>query len=232
MADKLLFYLSRSKKTSRLGNTSLCSNWGLAITNLSPGGGTVTEEFENGEDRKLLKTALAGRRQAVFGASVLLAGFSIVIMCFCPVVFPLSSMTTLFSTEQQEAFFFDIFGFISASWLLCWVASLNGWNQSAKIGQWLGLVCLCVDQVNLLGIWHSLSESQNLLLGVWVTPSFLQIYLLGSFFGFFTLPGLTRDGNRTLTGLGTLVLLLPWLIGRDEIIAGTQILHGMFSAVR
>jgi hypothetical protein len=92
----------------------------------------------------------------------------------------------------------------------------------------LGLIFLCVDQVNLLVVWKSLGATGALFKGLWIAPAILQIYLLGSFFGFFTLPGLTRDGNRTLTGLGTLALLLPWLVARDEIIAGTQYLHGLF----
>ena len=181
-----------------------------------------------GEKSKSIRNALAGRRHAVFSASVLLAGFSIFSLCFCPVLFPLDEMVMLFSTKQQEAFFFDLFGFISAAWLLCWVASLNGWTQISKLGQWLGLLFLCIDQVNLLAVWNGMAASETLVLGFWVPPMFLQVYLLGSFFGFFTLPGLTQDGNKTLTGLGTLAVLMPWLIARDEIIAGTQVLNGVF----
>ncbi len=177
---------------------------------------------------KSLRHALAGRRQAFFGAAVLLAGFSIFSLCFCPILFPLDDMVTLFATKQQEDFFFDLFGFISAAWLLCWVASLNGWTQISKLGQWLGLLFLCIDQVSLLAVFNGMAASQTILLGFWVPPMFLQVYLVGSFFGFFTLPGLTKDGNRTLTGLGTLAVLMPWLIARDEIIAGTQVLHGFF----
>ena len=32
----------------------------------------------------------------------------------------------------------------------------------------------------------------------------------------------------SLTGLGTLLLLLPWLIGRDQIVLGSQYLNGLF----
>ncbi|MBX9687866.1 MAG: hypothetical protein K2X27_14265 [Candidatus Obscuribacterales bacterium] len=157
-----------------------------------------------------------------------MAGFSIVSLCFCPILFSQTVPESLFSTQQQEEFFFGLFGFISASWLLCWVASLNYWTQTAKLGQWLGLIFLCLDQVNLLAIWRALSETGSLLNGLWIAPTIIQVYMIGSFFGFFTLPGLTRDGNRTLTGLGTLALLLPWLVARDVIIAGTQYLHGFF----
>jgi hypothetical protein len=177
----------------------------------------------------ILKSALLGRRQSVFGASVLMAGFSIAGLCFCPILFSHSMPESLFSSQQQESFFFGLFGFISASWLLCWISTLNSWTSFSKLGQWSGLIFLCLDQVNLLAVWRSLAISGGLGRGLWIAPAIIQIYLIGSFFGFFTLPGLTRDGNRRLTGLGTLCLLLPWLIARDEIIAGTQYLHGLFS---
>lgn len=158
-----------------------------------------------------------------------MAGLAIASLCFCPLIFPQSNPESLFYSEQQESFFFGLFGFISASWLLCWVASLNNWTQTAKLGQWLGLIFLCIDQVNLLAIWKALSDTGSLLSGLWIAPAVIQVYITGAFFGFFTLPGLTQnDGNKTLTGLGTLVLLLPWLIARNEIVAGVQFLHGLF----
>lgn len=157
-----------------------------------------------------------------------MAGFSIVILCFCPLALGQAKPESLFSSLQQERFFFELFGFISACWLLCWVSTLNSWQHVAKLGQWLGLLFLCIDQVNLLAIWKSFAEAEYLLRGLWIAPAFLQFYLIGSFFGFFTLPGLTQDGNRTLTGLGTLALLLPWLVARDQIIEGTQFLNGLF----
>lgn len=174
------------------------------------------------------KSALSGRRQSVFGASVLLAGFSIASLCFCPLVLSQSSPESLFFSKQQEEFFFSLFGFASACWLLCWVSALNSWTQMSKLAQWMGLLFLCIDQVNLLAIWNALLGTGHLFQGLWLSPSLIQTYLLGSFFGFFTLPGLTSEGNKTLTGLGTLALLLPWLIARNEIIAGTQFLHGLF----
>lgn len=176
----------------------------------------------------LLRTALSNRRQSVFGTSVLLAGFSIVTLCFCPVFFYQALPESLFGDPQQENFFFSLFGFISACWLLCWVSTLNSWTASAKVGQWLGLLFLCLDQVILIGVWKSLAMTGSLLNGLFLSPGLVQVYLTGSFFGFFTLPGLTKDGNRTLTGLGTLALLLPWLVARDAIVAGTQYLLGSF----
>jgi hypothetical protein len=178
---------------------------------------------------KSLHLALFLRRQAVFGASVLMAGFSILALCVFPLFFAArTDPQSLFSTPLQERFFFELFGFISAAWLLCWVSSVNNWSIGAKLGQWLGLVFLCIDQVNLIAIWKGLAEAEFLSKGMWITPAFLQVYLFGSFFGFFTLPGLTRDGDRSLTGLGTLALLLPWLVARDQIIEGTQYLNGFF----
>ena len=177
----------------------------------------------------LLHPALFLRRQAVFGASVLMGGFSILALCVCPMLFSAhASPESLFFSSQQENFFFELFGFISAAWLLCWICSVNNWTSGAKLGQWLGLVFLCIDQVNLLAIWKALAETGCLDKGMWIAPAFIQVYMLGAFFGFFTLPGLTRDGDRSLTGLGTLALLLPWLVARDQIIAGTQFLNGLF----
>ena len=176
---------------------------------------------------KLFKSALFGRRQATFGASVLLSGFSIAILCFCPVVFSRSTPVSLFPSLAQEKYFFSLFGFISASWLLCWVCTLNAWKTFAKVGQWSGLLFLCLDQVSLLGVWKLLLENDRWVHGSWTAPAIVQVYLLGAFFGFFTLPGLTREGNWTLTGLGTLAILLPWLIGQDTIVSGTQHLFGL-----
>jgi hypothetical protein len=178
----------------------------------------------------LLKKSLAGRRQTVFGASVLLAGFAIVNLLAIPLIFVLErSPHTFFHTSQQEIFFFDLFGFVSACWLLTWISALNNWSATAKFGQWLGIVFLCIDQVSLIVVSKLMLNEHSTNGGVWIAPALLQLYLWGSFFGFFTLPGLTRDGNRTLTGLGTLVLLLPWLIGRNQIVSGTEWLNGFFS---
>lgn len=133
----------------------------------------------------------------------------------------------LFSTFQQEQFFFDLFGMIFACWLLSWVCAVNDWAPWAKVGQWLGITLLCVDQAILVMVWRELSHQENIAEGMWAAPLILQCYLVGCFFGFFTLPNLTRSGNRTLTGLGSLLLLLPWLIGRDMVISGAQFLHGL-----
>lgn len=164
----------------------------------------------------------------MFGASVLLAGLSTVNLLVIPLVFTAAPTQPLFDTNQQEVFFFDVFGFISACWLLTWIAALNNWAAAAKLGQWLGIIFLCLDQVNLIVIGR-LMMNEHTAAGLWIGPAFLQLYLVGSFFGFFTLPGLTRDGNRTLTGLGTLLLLLPWLIGRNQIVSGSECLKGLFS---
>lgn len=175
------------------------------------------------------KIRLAGRRQAVFGASVLLAGISIINLCFTPLLLTDVIPESLFHTAKQQNFFFDLFGIISACWLLTWLSAINRWLTLSKIGQWAGLIFLCIDQVNLLVVWKTLADKAPLLSsGLWIAPGLLQIYLFGCFFGFFTLPGLVRDGNRNLTSLGTLLLLLPWLIARDAIVLGTQQLNGLF----
>lgn len=172
----------------------------------------------------------------MFGASVLLAGLAIVNLLVIPMIFAQpdhrsqfsTTAHSLFGTTQQQIFFFDLFGFIGACWLLTWISALNSWSATAKFGQWLGIIFLCIDQVNLIIVCKLMMNDHSTVPGLWIAPVLLQLYLLGSFFGFFTLPGLTRDGNRTLTGLGTLVLLLPWLIGRNQIISGTECLNSLF----
>ncbi|MBY0356482.1 MAG: hypothetical protein K2W82_00660 [Candidatus Obscuribacterales bacterium] len=175
------------------------------------------------------KIKLAGRRQAFFGASVLLAGISMINLCLVPLFVDNAIPEPLFHTVQQQNFFFDLFGFISACWLLCWLSAINQWYSLAKLGQWAGLLFLCIGQVNLLGVWKILADKAPLLSsGLWIAPGLLEIYILGCFFGFFTLPGLVKDGNRSLTSLGTLLLLLPWLIARNAVILGSQQLNGLF----
>lgn len=169
------------------------------------------------------------RREIVFGTAVLLAGYAITSLCLMPLFFSDLEPHGLFPTAAQEKFFFDLFGLIGGCWLLSWVSAVNDWSGMSRVGQWLGIILLCVDEAILISIWRTfVSYSGPLALGIWIAPVLLQTYLLGCFFGFFTMPALTRSGNRTLTGLGTLVLLLPWLFGRDAIVTGTEYLHGLF----
>jgi hypothetical protein len=136
----------------------------------------------------------------------------------------------LFPTYQQEKFFFDVFGMIFACWLLSWVAALNDWAAVARAAQWLGIVLLSSDEAVLVIVWRDVANQvnlENMPIGMWLAPLILQFYLLGCFLAFFTLPGLTRAGNRTLTGLATLLILLPWLMGSDLVRQGAEYLHGL-----
>lgn len=170
------------------------------------------------------------RRESIFGTATLVAGFAITNLCLMPLFFSESVPHSLFRSLLEERFFFDMFGFISGFWLLSWVSSLNEWWGLSKIGQWLGIIALCVDQAIFVQIWRYLftMKSDLYISGVWIAPFLLQCYMVGCFFGFFTLPSLTRSGNKTLTGLATLVLLLPWLFARDQIVLGTQFLNGLY----
>lgn len=180
-------------------------------------------------EQPVAKSGLALRRQIVFGSSVLSAGLATIGLIIVPMVCSDKfDPQFLFHTLEQENFFFDIFGFIGAAWLLTWVAATIGWQTVSKFSQWLGLLLLSVDQVNLMLIWR-LAADPSKAPGFWLTAAVLQMYLIGAFFGLFTLPGLTRDGNRKLTGLGTLLLLLPWVVGRNEIVRGAHFLNGLFS---
>lgn len=174
-----------------------------------------------------LKNQLLKRREGIFGVAVLLAGFAIIGLCLMPMVLSDTAPRPLFATQQQEQFFFDLFGMIFACWLLSFICALNEWKPMAKAGQWLGIVLLCIDQAVLVVVWRDLATQVSVPVGMWLAPLMLQMYLVGCFLGFFTLPNLTQSGNRTLTGLGTLLLLLPWLFGRDLVVTGAQFLHGL-----
>jgi hypothetical protein len=164
------------------------------------------------------------RRIVVFGLSVIISGLSIGIFCLVP-LFLKAHPISIFPDSLEEDFFFDVFGLIGASWLTCWVCALCDWKTPARVGQWLGIIFLCVDQIILIAQWEGLAAYHNFWSeGVWIVPSILEVYFIGLFFAFFTLPALTQQGNRSLTGLGTLVVLLPWLVGRSAIIMGTRLL--------
>lgn len=175
-------------------------------------------------------TPAAKRRQAAFAVSMALAGLAVTILCLIPLFLHDADPRSLFVTTPQEDFFFDMIGWIGGAWLVCWVASICGWRQLSFFGEWLGICILCINQVVLLGVWKILSGYDNFWsTGILWTPVLLQIYFLGYFLGFFTMPALTLSGNKRLTGLGTLAVLLPWLLGRDSLIAGTHLLFGAFS---
>lgn len=171
------------------------------------------------------------RRSLVFGVSMAAAGGAIFVLCLIPLFAPYTLPKSLFPDPLQEGFFFDLIGWISGCWLFSWISASCGWQRLARVGQWLGIILLCVDQAILIGLWKAFSDYANFLTGgLWLAPLLLQLFFLGYFFGFFTLPELTNSGNRTLTGLGTMAVLLPWLLGRNAIVIGTQFLCGMFLA--
>lgn len=96
----------------------------------------------------------------------------------------------------------------------------------ARIAQWLGITVLCLDEAIMLEIWGNMFRHINPLSG-YFAPAMVQTYLLGCLFAFFTLPALTLASNRTLTGLGTLVLILPWLVGHEAVVIGSEYLKGI-----
>jgi hypothetical protein len=177
-----------------------------------------------------ISSSVAGRRQVSFAVSVAIAGLAITLLCLVPLIFRDGNARSLFPDQLQENFFFDIFGWVGGCWLWCWVCGLCDWRHMSRVGQWFGIVLLSLDQVVLIGIWKGVSTNPSLLTdGIVLAPLLLQFYFLGYFLGFFTMPALTLSGNRRLTGLGTLAVLLPWLLGREAIILGSQLLCGAFS---
>jgi hypothetical protein len=155
-----------------------------------------------------------------------MAGVAITTLCVMPTLLSHSVPRTLLPTFQQERFFFDLFGIVCGCWLLSWVCAVNEWSAMARVGQWLGISLLCLDEAILCEVWNEVFQ-HPLSVGEVLAPGLVQTYLMGCFFAFFTLPALTQSGNRSLTGLGTLVLILPWLFGHDAVVAGAECLQGL-----
>lgn len=174
-----------------------------------------------------LRIALTeSRRHIVFAWSVFVAGLVITAFCLMPVIYPDRHPRSFFQNSIVEDLFFDVFAVSSGCWLFSWAAAVNGWKMATKAGQWLGITLICLNQALLLGVWWDLlQQPQALSSGLWAVPWLIQGYILGCFVGFFTMPELTLSGNRSLTALGTLAILLPWLVGRREVLVGTQILN-------
>jgi hypothetical protein len=176
-----------------------------------------------------LKQSLIQIRLKVFGAAMLVSGLCTVGLCLMPILFANSVCQSVFANEQQEKFFFDLFGLIGGAWLIVFICAINNWGAMAKVGQWLGIILLCLNQVTVIELFKILFDYHvSFLNGLWLVPFVLELYLLGSYFGFFTMPALAQKGNKTLTGLGTLVLLLPLLLAKDQIVQGSHYLFGLF----
>lgn len=166
------------------------------------------------------------RRHIVFAWAVFIACLVLTNFCLTPLLYPGRSPVPLFHDTSLEDLFYDMFAVAAGCWLFCWVAAVNGWKMAGKSGQWLGITLLSVNQALFLGVWWDVFQTPNAFAaGVWAVPWLVQAYLLGCFVGFFTMPALTTAGNWRLTGLGTLALVLPWLVGRKEILMGTQVLN-------
>jgi len=173
------------------------------------------------------KTLLKKRRERVFGGAVLTAGVAVLGLCLMSSLLAFHATSELLlPTALQERFFFDVFSIVAGCWLLSWVSAVNGWTAASRVGQWLGIILLCANEAILVSVWQSVFGHLGTA-GSWMAPMVIQLYLFGCFFGFFTLPSLTANGNLRITGLGTLMILLPWLCGRDAIASGAHYLHGL-----
>ena len=179
--------------------------------------------------KKAVFSGITGRRKIVFTISVGLCGLAIAFLCAAPGMAPNAVPKSMFPDILQEQFFFDIFGWISGCWLLSYIAALCDWPAMRRIGQWLGIILVSTSQIVLISIWQYITNFQDFYsAGMWVVPGMFQILILGLYLGFFTMPALCATGSRQLTGLGSLAILLPWLLGRNVIIDGSHILCGLF----
>ncbi len=170
---------------------------------------------------------LADRRRKVFVFAVVIAALSASLLCLTPLFLLDLVPQSLFADSWQESFFFDSIGWTAGLWLMSFTGALCGRQAFADIGQWLGIILLSFNQVLLMALWVSfLSVPDNLAGGVWVALTLLQTFFIGWFLCFFTMPALVLSGKTSLAAMGTLVLLLPWLLGREGIILGTRYLAG------
>ncbi len=169
------------------------------------------------------------RRPAIFTGAVALASFFASLFLIAPFVFQSDEIASIFSTALEEDFFYDIFAWTAAAWLVAYVFNVCAFYSLGRFGQWAGIVLLSVNQVILSQQCAQLTHYQGpATTHVWVMPMLIECWLICLYVGFFTLPALVKSGNLRLTGIATLAVTLPWLIGKGLIVLGSQELTGLF----
>jgi hypothetical protein len=155
-----------------------------------------------------------------------MASLCILVFCVAP-IFLQPQPVSIFHDRLQEAFFYDLFVWVCASWLICYISSICNWREIAKLGQWLAIILLSLDQLVLFATWKSLAQYENLMSArLWVVPAVTECLFLSVYLALFILPALIKQGKMSLTGLGTIAIIIPWMIGKGVIIMGSQLLHG------
>jgi hypothetical protein len=178
-------------------------------------------------DNQAKKQLMALRRPAIFTAAMAIASFIVSLFWVAPFVVRTEEVASIFSTALEEDFFYDIFAWSAAAWLVAYVFNACAFNALGRFGQWAGIFLLSVNQVVLSQQCAQLAHfkaSAN----VFAVPLLIETWLICLYFGFFCLPSLMKSGNNRLVGIATLAITLPWLIGKSSIVLGSQVLTGLF----
>ena len=177
-------------------------------------------------DNQTKKKRMALRRPAIFTAVMAIASFIVSIFWIAPFVFHTEEIASIFSTALEEDFFYDIFAWSAAAWLVAYVCSAAEFFGLSRFGQWAGIILLSVNQVVLSQQCTQLAQSQ--IHNVYVVPLVIEAWVICLYGGFFMLPSLVKAGYLRLTGIATLAVTLPWLLGKTAIVLGSQVVTGLF----
>lgn len=168
------------------------------------------------------------RRPAIFTGAVALASFLASLFWLAPFVCRTEEIASIFATALEEDFFYDIFSWVAAAWLACFVFNVGNLTALGRFGQWAGILLISVNQVILSQQCAQLTHYQGPSANVWVMPMLIEAWLICLYVGFFTMPSLMRSDYKRLTGIATLAITVPWLVGKNAIVLGSQVLTGLF----
>lgn len=170
---------------------------------------------------------MALRRPAIFTGAMAIASFIVSLFWVAPFVIRTEEIGSIFSTALEEDFFYDIFAWAAAAWLVAYVFNVCAFYSLGRFGQWAGIFLLSVNQVVLSQQCAQLAHFKATA-NIFVVPLLIEAWLICLYFGFFCLPSLLRAGHNRLVGIATLAITLPWLIGKNLIVLGSQVLTGLF----
>lgn len=172
---------------------------------------------------------MALRRPAIFTAAIAVASFLTSLFWLAPFVCKTEEIASIFPIALEEIFFYDIFAWVAAAWLVSFVFFVCAMPAVGRFGQWVGIFLISMDQVVLYQQCAQLAHLQGSdANNVWVMPLLIEFWLICLYIGFFTLPALMKHDYKRLTGIATLAIVLPWLLGKDAIVLGSQVLTGLF----
>lgn len=178
-------------------------------------------------DNQMKNQLMALRRPAIFTGAMAVASFIASLLWAAPYVVRTEEVASIFSTALEEDFFYDIFAWAAAAWLVAYICNACAFYALGRFGQWGGIFLLSVNQVVLSQQCAQLAHFKASV-HVYAVPLIIEAWLICLYFGFFTMPSLMKAGNNRLVGIATLVVTLPWLLGKSAIVLGSQVLTGLF----